>query len=168
MSLVIAAALWPLSLPPAYVGVRQAGEAPSEQRHSCGPLSSIHRPQPSSCSGGAGFPFSWDAPCHPPTPISLPGLATPHPGAQLEPSGPGGVRWLLLKGGLPDTGSLRLVSPLPLCGLPAPSCRGRAGLGVASDRAGPSTEQQAASKAQREQELAASAFQELDDNMDGL
>lgn len=34
--------------------------------------------------------------------------------------------------------------------------------------AGPSTEQQAASKAQREQELAASAFQELDDNMDGV
>lgn len=34
--------------------------------------------------------------------------------------------------------------------------------------AGPSTEQQAALKAQREQELAASAFQELDDNMDGV
>lgn len=32
----------------------------------------------------------------------------------------------------------------------------------------PSTEQQAAAKARREQELAASAFQELDDNMDGL
>jgi hypothetical protein len=37
-----------------------------------------------------------------------------------------------------------------------------------SDRAGPSTEQQAASKAQREQELAADVFQELDDNMDGV
>lgn len=32
----------------------------------------------------------------------------------------------------------------------------------------PSTEQQAAAKARREQELAASAFQELDDDMDGL
>lgn len=168
MSLVIAAALWPLSLPPAYVGVRQAGEVPSEQRHSCGPLSSVHRPQPSSCSGGAGFPFSWDAPCHPPTPISLPVLATPHPRAQLEPSGPGGVRRLLLEAASRTREAYAWSPPLPLCGLPAPSCRGRAGLGVASDRAGPSTEQQAASKAQREQELAASAFQELDDNMDGL
>ena len=31
----------------------------------------------------------------------------------------------------------------------------------------PSTEQQATSKEQRERELAASAFQELDDDMDG-
>lgn len=46
-------------------------------------------------------------------------------------------------------------------------CWGRAGLRVAGDRARPSTEQQAASKAQREQELAANAFQELDDDMDG-
>lgn len=46
-------------------------------------------------------------------------------------------------------------------------CRGRAGLRVAGDGAGSSTEQQAASKAQREQELAASAFQELDDDKDG-
>ena len=36
------------------------------------------------------------------------------------------------------------------------------------DGADPSTEQQAASKAQREQELAANAFQELDDDMDGV
>lgn len=36
------------------------------------------------------------------------------------------------------------------------------------DGAGPSTEQQAASKAQQEQELAATAFQELDDDMDGM
>lgn len=43
---------------------------------------------------------------------------------------------------------------------------GASGQGKA-DRAGPSTEQQAASKAQREQELAAAAFQELDDDMDG-
>lgn len=31
-----------------------------------------------------------------------------------------------------------------------------------------STEQQAAARAQREQELAADAFRELDDNMDGV
>lgn len=46
-------------------------------------------------------------------------------------------------------------------------CWGRTGLRVAGDGACPSTEQQAATKAQREQELAANAFQELDDNMDG-
>lgn len=46
-------------------------------------------------------------------------------------------------------------------------CWGRAGLRVAGDGAGSSTERQAASKAQREQELAANAFQELDDDMDG-
>lgn len=40
----------------------------------------------------------------------------------------------------------------------------RAGQRVTADL---STEQQAASKAQREQELAATAFQELDDDMDG-
>ena len=39
--------------------------------------------------------------------------------------------------------------------------------GAEDDGAGPSTEQLAASKAQREQELATSAFQELDDDMDG-
>lgn len=41
-----------------------------------------------------------------------------------------------------------------------------AGHGVTG--ADPSTEQQAASRAQREQELAANAFQELDDDMDGV
>lgn len=40
-------------------------------------------------------------------------------------------------------------------------------LGTEDDGAGPSTEQQATSKEQRERELAASAFQELDDDMDG-
>lgn len=39
---------------------------------------------------------------------------------------------------------------------------------VQRDRMPPSTEQQAAAKARREQELAASAFQELDDNEDGV
>ena len=55
-----------------------------------------------------------------------------------------------------------------------PGALGRADFGVAGavggaedDGAGPSTEQLAASKAQREQELATSAFQELDDDMDG-
>lgn len=36
------------------------------------------------------------------------------------------------------------------------------------DKAGPFTEQQAASKARREQELATNAFQELDDDVDGV
>lgn len=40
--------------------------------------------------------------------------------------------------------------------------------GAEGDKAGASTEQQAASKAQQEQELATSAFQELDDDMDGV
>lgn len=39
---------------------------------------------------------------------------------------------------------------------------------VQRDRMPPSTEQQVAAKARREQELAASAFQELDDNEDGV
>lgn len=40
--------------------------------------------------------------------------------------------------------------------------------GSKGDKAGASTEQQAASKAQQEEELATSAFQELDDDMDGV
>ena len=40
-------------------------------------------------------------------------------------------------------------------------------MGTESDGAGSSTEQQATSKEQRERELAASAFQELDEDMDG-
>lgn len=39
---------------------------------------------------------------------------------------------------------------------------------VQHDRMLPSTEQQATAKVRREQELAASAFQELDDNEDGV
>ena len=133
---------------------------PLVQRPSTG-----HSPVPALV--GLAFPF----------PGTLPATPYPHKPSWLghtPPRSPAAAQWAwwgapaASRGGLPDTGSLRLVSPLPLCGLPAPSCRGRAGLGVASDRAGPSTEQQAASKAQREQELAASAFQELDDDMDGL
>lgn len=68
------------------------------------------------------------------------------------------------------------LPPNPRSGLtqsPTPAPRGpgtwgaRGALGTESDGAGSSTEQQATSKEQRERELAASAFQELDDDMDG-
>ena len=65
------------------------------------------------------------------------------------------------------------TTPGGLTQSPTPAPRGpgtwgaRGALGTESDGAGSSTEQQATSKEQRERELAASAFQELDDDMDG-